>query len=298
MQERTKEHLMRSGLGFAIFVVGCTSSATEHQLPSATNTPHLDSAPASVACGDDLALYGNTTPDVRYAYGYDGAGRISHITGAYAAGGPDAAIDYTWANDWNMTHMLEVHGWGDSRSEVTATYDGDNLVNYTWDATQADWHDAWTYAFSGFIGANQPTREIISELAGPGFGYELAYDATGRLVQAVPDSGDSTSWTYDDQARTITIDTGHGAFHGVVTYDDQDRELSESWGGSDPSAIASESVYDWTGDRLNTATYRSGTTDAPTQLELVETDTLRYDCAAARANSGRTIRVPKARAIR
>lgn len=286
---------MRAGIGFVMFVVGCAPSA-DHQLPSATFTPHLASATTAVACGDDIALYGNTAPDLRYRFTYDNAGRLAHADGAYTAGGNDDSIDYTWAGD-NLTHLLETRGFGDSRVEITADYDASNsLIDYTWDLTEPSYHDSWSYVFSSFVGVDQPTREVITEQGQPDFGYQLAYDASHRLVTATPDSGPSTTWTYDDAARTIAIDTGSGAFHGVVAFDAQDRELSETWGGSDPSMVDSDLAYAWNGDQLDSSTYRSGTTAAPHQLATVEVDTIRYDCAMARASSGRGIRLVSPRA--
>ena len=283
---------MRSGLGlgFAFILVGCTSAAPDHRLPGATFTPHLDSAPASVACGDDIALYGDPSPDLRYTFAYDGSGLVSHAEGVYTAGGADDTIDYTWGAG-GLTHLLETRGWGDARYEITAAYDGANdLVDYAWDAAAGSEHDHWDYALSGFVGTNQPAREVITEQGQPSFGYTLAYDATGRLVSATPDSGPATTWTYDDEARTITADTGNGAFDDVISYDDQDRELSDVWGGSDPSAIAGEEDYAWQGDRLDTMTYRSGSQEAPQTLTTVEVDTMRYGCSMARAARGTALR--------
>ena len=289
---------MRSfGFGFALFVVGCTSSAPD-KLPGVARTPHLENAPASVACGDDVAFYGNPSPDIRYGYTFDGQGRLSHASGAYAAGGADQSIDYAW-NGWNMTHMLSTHGWNDATQWINATYDGDDLTTYTWDYSTADYHDNWTYAYTDFIGPWQPTRETITQQGGDNFGYTLAYDGDGRLVTATPDGGNAINYTYDDAARVITIDSGGGAYHGTVTYDDQFREINETWGGSDPHAWASEDLYTYSGDRLDTIVYSSGTEDAPQTLTLVETDTLRYNCAAARTqNGGTNVRLMNPRARR
>ena len=289
---------MRAGLTLSLLVAGCTSG-TDHPLPSATFTPHLDSQTTTVACGDDIALYGATSPDLRYRYTYDPAGQLVHATGAYAAGGTDDAIDYTYDATGNMTHLLETRGWGDARVEIAAGYDATNgLVDYTYDVTAPDYHDAWHYTLSDFVGPGQPGRETVTEAGQPALGYQLAYDAMNRLVQAAPDSGPATTYTYDDVARTITMDTGNGAWHGVYLYDDQDRALSETWGGTDPSAWASETDYAWTGDRLDSMTYSSGTEQAPQQLALVETDTLRYDCASARTNRARAVRFVKPAARR
>lgn len=276
---------MRVGFGLVLFAVGC-SSAPDPKLPSATFTPHLANAVSDVACGDDIALYGDPSPDLSYLYTYDSSGRITHADGTYADGSPNDAIDYTW-DGWNMTHMLQQHGWGDSRTEITEAFAGVNLTSYTWDYTQGTYHDAWTYAYSALAGDYQPTREDISE-AGQSttYGYTLGYDTNGRLVSATPDDGSpSTAWTYDDASLTITSNYGYGAYTDVMTYDDQYRYLGDVWGGSDPAAIAGDETYNWNGDQLVSAVYRSGTQDAPKQVDLVETDTLRYDCAMARTGA-------------
>lgn len=282
---------MRTSIAFLLFTVGCATSPSDHILPSASFTPHMEARTTSVACGDDVALYGSATPDIRYSFMYDAAGQLQHATGVYAAGGADDSIDYTWDAHGSMTHLLETRAWGDARVELTAGYDNaENLIDYTYAISGSGYADTWQYAFSDFAGANQPTREVISEAGQPDFGYTLDYDANGRLVEAVPDTGAPTTWTYDDAARTIDVDTGNGAFHGTLSYDNQDRVLSETWGGTDPSVIDSDATYAWNGDQLDTMTYRSGTSDAPTQLTTVEVDTLRYDCSSARAGAGRSVR--------
>jgi hypothetical protein len=272
---------------------GCTSDS-DAKLPSAQFTPHLDTTASPIACGDDVALYGDTTPDLRYAYTYDTAGLLSHAEGVFTAGGADETTDYTWSG-YNMTHMLDQNGWGSARTEINESYDGSsNLTDYTWDYTAGSYHDNWDYALSGFAGVGQPTREVLTEQGQPSFGYTLSYDADGRLIEAAPDDGSAPElWTYDDTGLTITYDMGNGAWHGTYVYDDQYRELSDTEGGTDPSAIASTDVYNWNGDELVSAVYSSGTQDAPTDVQLVETDTLQYNCPAARVAAGRSLRVQR-----
>ncbi len=85
--------------------------------------------------------------------------------------------------------------------------------------------------------AGQPTvRGAVGARGQPDARYQLAYDADNRLAVVVMQGGATTTYTYDDDARTTTIDTGNGAFHGVIEFDEQNRELSEVWGGTDPSA--------------------------------------------------------------
>jgi YD repeat-containing protein len=283
---------MRKEFGFLLLAVGCASSPSDHKLPSATFTPHLDSTPAANPCGDDIAFYGDPSPDLRYAFTYDGNGLVTHAEGVFTAGGPDDAIDYTWDASDNLTHMLEANGSNGS-TEITAAYDATNgLTSYTWGATWGGQTDNWTYAMSGFVAPWQPTTELISEQGGGSYNYTLAWDADGRLVTATPDQGPATTYTYDDTALTITIDTGSGAFHGVISYDAQDRELSENWGGTDPQAIASAVVYNWNGDQFAGDTYSSGSPQAPQTLQLVETDTMRYDCSMSRQSS-HAVRLPR-----
>jgi YD repeat-containing protein len=285
-----------AALGFALLPSACTSSDAPAILPGATVTPHLKSLATAVACGDDVAFYGDASPDIRYTYTYNSAGFVTQATGVYAAGGPNDSIDYTWDAAENFTHYLETNGPDQSRVEIAAAYDASNdLTDYTWSETATDYADSWDYAFSGFVGANEPSREVITEQGASGFGYQLDYDSFGRLTSAVPDSGDPTTYTYDDDNLTITVDTDNGAFTGVIVYDADGGELSETWGGSDPSAIASQDVYNWSGDELLSATYSSGSTDAPDQLVTVETDTVRYDCSSARAAHGHKTKLVRSR---
>ncbi|HEV7557029.1 MAG TPA: hypothetical protein VGO00_16295 [Kofleriaceae bacterium] len=278
------QHNSRIGLGFALLVAGC-ASPPDQKLPSMSITPHLESTPANAACGDDVTLGADTTPDLRYTFSYDDNGFLTHASGAFAAGGPDDSIDYSYDAAGNFTHMVEAHGWGDSSSEIVASYDAsNNLLDYSWSYAQTDYQDSWDYAMSDF-GASGPAREDITEAGQPSFGYALVYDGDGRLVQAVPDSGDPISYIYDDAGRTITIDEGNGAFHGLIAYDENFDETSEVWGGSDPQAFASSDVYAWNGEQLVSATYSSGSTDNPQQLALVETDTMQYACGGAAKHS-------------
>jgi hypothetical protein len=274
-------------LGWIVFAAGCTSSPPSHQIPSASITPHLDSAATDVACGEDIALNGAATPDLRYTFGYDASGLLVHADGAYAAGGANDSIDYGYDAADNFTHMLETRGFGDSRVEITADYDsGSHLLDYTWDVGAPNYHDNWAYNYSGYTG-DVPTREVVTEQGQGSFGYTLVWDATGRLAQAVPDTGPATNYTYDDAAGTLTIDTNAGAWHGVISYDPNDfRELGEVWGGTDPSAVASQSVWAWNGEELDSITY--------TQSGYSETDSLRYTCAAARAGANRPQHLPRA----
>jgi len=289
---------MRSFIGFAIIVAplaACTGSPSNKPLPSATNTPHLANAQQSdVACGADVAYYGNPSPDLSYRYAYDADGRMVHADGVWAYDGTTDTIDYTWAGD-NFTHMLWTSGWDDSEYEIGANYDAaNNLLDYTYSWTDGTNTEAWNYAFSNFVGANQPTRELITMVGDPTtYGYDLVYDADGRLTEAVPDAGPSTTWTYDDVALTVAVNYDNGAWTELMTYDADFKPLTSEWGGSDPSAIAGDETYAWTGDRLDSVVYRSASETAPQQIELVETDTMLYNCPIARTAGGRKARLPR-----
>jgi YD repeat-containing protein len=281
--QRTKETIMTKTYGFVLLAAACTAAPSEHKLPSATLTPHLDSTPTTNPCGEDVAWNGDTTPDMRYAFSYDGNGLLVHADGVETAGGPDDVYDYTYDGNENMTNMVETFGtYGGTN--ITAAYDPTNgLTNYTWASTWNSTTDTWTYAMSSFLAPYQPTVEVISEQGGATVNYALAYDGDGRLVTATPDSGDATTYTYDDQAHTITSDTGNGAYHGVYTFDDQFRELSEVWGGTAQGMIDWSFVLAWNGDQLSTGTYSSGTQQAPQTLSVLQVSTMRYDCSMARA---------------
>jgi YD repeat-containing protein len=273
---------MRQGFGLVICLAACTSPS-EKKLPSASITPHLEARASDAACGDDIALYGATTPDLSYTYDYDSAGRMFHATGVYAAGGANDDVTYTYDNLDRMTGMVETRGWGDTRYEIGADYDTlGELVDYTWTASGPNYNDSWRYAYSAFNQWGEPTREVITQQGQADIGYTLDFDADGRIVDAIQDNGPTTTYAYDDAALTLTIDTNAGAWHGVVAYDDQFRELSEEWGGSDPSAIATQQTYAWDNGKLLSATYLESANNDPAGLSLVETDTLRYGCSTAR----------------
>jgi YD repeat-containing protein len=256
-----------------VLLAACGSPA-DHKLPGASMMPQpAQHAATKPACEDDVTLAGHTTPDVRYAYTYDELGRLAHVTGTYAAGGTDEQLDYAYDNLGHLTHLLDVIGT-QTVQEVTGEYDtlGD-LVDYTYVVGMQTQH----FAMSGFTDAGQPTRQVDSMTGQPDVGYQLDYDRDNRLALAVQDGGPTTTYTYDDDGRTLAIDTGSGAFHGDIVYDDRDRELSETWGGSDPNAASTQTEYVYAGDRLVSATYRQGK-----PLATVEVDTLRYDCDTAR----------------
>jgi YD repeat-containing protein len=264
----------------ALVVVAACSAPTDRPIPGASITPHLDSHRAPPACGDNVTFAGDSTPDILYRYTYDDLGRLSHVLGTFTYGPGEATIDYGWDNLGHLTHSVQVDTSLGARFEITSNYDtlGD-LVDYIYDDTVPQYHDTLHYQFASLSDTGMPTRETISETGQPDFHYTLVYDARDRIALTMQDGGPTTIYTYDDDGRTTTIDTNQGQFHGVVVYDDQNRELSETWGGSDPAALATQTTYEFDGDRLVTTTYESGDAAAPHDLRPIETDTVLYDCA-------------------
>jgi len=218
--------------------------------------------------------------------------RPGHIPGARRAPGVLRAhrvVERLGARDRGD---VEATVYDPSTDPASGYRNGANLATYAWTTQSADYTDGWTYAYSDYQGPWQPARETVTETGGTPFGYALAYDSYGRLTTVTPDSGDPTTYTYDDAALTITADTGNGAWTEVLTYDSAGRELADAWGGSDPSAIAGDYTFAWDGDNVVAETYRSATADSPTTLQTIEVDTLRYDCAMARtAGTGHAARI-------
>ena len=122
---------MRTKLGLVLLVAGCTSSPTDHKLPSASLTPRADTAATSIACGDAIAFDGDATTDLTYGFSYNSAGEMIHADGVYAAGGPDDEVAYTWDASGDFTGMNENNGFGGSQSVINESYDPTNgLTDY------------------------------------------------------------------------------------------------------------------------------------------------------------------------
>jgi hypothetical protein len=257
-----------------LLVLAACDGAPDHKLPGASLTPELDNRTPASACATEFDVDGDGRSDGHWQYRYDDRGRLAHADGNFVGGG-QSTIDYEFDNLDRMTHSLQV--MGDASAEVTALYNtlGD-LIEYT--LAQPDRWEHYTYA--GFDDFGHPTRETSSSpKAEFSTTYQVHYDAAGRIALVMPETGGSaTVYSYDDDARTITIDTDDGAYRGVIELDDRDRELSETWDGTDPSVIANSQTYEWSGDRLIKATARSGTQFAPHELRVIEVDTYRYDC--------------------
>jgi YD repeat-containing protein len=252
---------------FAAIVAACNTPASP-KLPGGSITPGLDGNPANAACGDDISYGGDTAIDVSYRYAYDALGRLSHATGTYAVGSADS-IDYTWDHLDHMTHSVETRLEWDTWQEIIEDYDAlGDLVDYSVHQTSIDpdypYDEAYRYAYSSFDINGNPAREIFSQTGSADVGFTYDYDALGRVSLSVADDGSTTTYTYDDGAtRTLTIDTDNGVQHGVIMYDDQSRELSESWDGTGSNVLASSTTYDWNDGQLLGATFESGTMEAP-----------------------------------
>ncbi len=235
--------------------------------------PHAQQhAVAARACGDAVEFNGDATPDELYSYSYDELGRLVGEIGSYPYSDADETIALQYDNLDHEMHSLDTYPNGGGTVEITMGYDtlGD-LVDYTYAVAAPDDNDTQHYAMSAFGVTGQPAVEVVSDTNAPDAHYVLAYDASWRIVSAVRDGTSTTAYTYDDDGRTVTIDTDSGAFTGTIVYDDDNDELFEAWGGSDPTAVASQTTYDYDGDQLLGMTYESGT-----PLATVEVDTLRY----------------------
>lgn len=259
-----------------VVLAGCDGPA-EPRLPGASLAPLRHHGPPLTACGIDISFGDRGTIDLRYRYVFDDLGRIARGIGLYTGADIDDVVDYAWDNLDHMVHFVQRSGGAEV--EVTANYDSlGDLLDYTQTERDGERVDVMRYTFEGYTDAGQATRQVVTQ-HGRAYGYALAYDTTGRIVQVSPEDGSPpTSYAYDDDARTTTVDTA-GAYRGVLVYDEHNHLLSETWGGADPSAIASEDRYVWEGDRLHTVTYRSGSTDAPSVLRTLQVNTYRYDCA-------------------
>jgi len=262
-----------------VALVAC-GAPSHRDLPGASITPHLRGRPATPACGYDVLHPGSESAIARYRFRYNDAGRLIHTQGSQTDGGPDDTIDYQYDNIGHRTHVFENRSNEMTKTEVTENYNtlGD-LLDYTWEQTSPQLHMLEHYAYSEFTPSGQPTREVVSSLDRPDVHYRLDYDAMGRIQQEVADTGSTTTYTYGDaDSRTVTIDTDHGRFTEVISYDDRGRELSDTSDGSDPSVIATAYVYAWGKDRMINANLMSGSTAAPHDLVTYEIENYLYNC--------------------
>ena len=253
----------------AVLALAACDPSPLRKLPGASLTPRVATRSAPRACGVDITLPSSSTPALRYRDDYDALGRLVIAVGTFTTGGPDDIIEYTYDHLGHTTHIVQARAAGATEAEVVADYDtlGD-LVDYTWN----DQH----YAYAAFDDAGQPTQETYALTGQPALHLQLAYDSSERIERVTADDGSVTTYSYDDDGRTLTVDSG--SWHGQIEYDDRARELSESWDGSAPGGIANATDYAYSGEQLATVTYRSGSQAAPHDLATVEVDTYRYDC--------------------
>ncbi|MFT3698240.1 MAG: hypothetical protein QM831_34175 [Kofleriaceae bacterium] len=243
-----------------IFLFACTPQPAR-KLPSASRSPAATVRMATKACGFDVEF--NNQAYASYSYSYDDLGRLS-------GGSGDQGDVFTYDYDHldHLTHYTDRIST--YTSEQDSSYDTLGQLVDLYIAQRGGGNDNTEhYVYGAFTPTGQPTTEDITQ---NGFKarYLLSYDATDRLVTATLAGGDTTTYTYDDDGRTLTIDTENGGFHGVITYDDRARELSEVWGGTDPQADPRSTTYVYAGDDLQSVTYV--TTDS------TEVDTMKYRC--------------------
>ncbi|MBA3500150.1 MAG: hypothetical protein M4D80_24845 [Myxococcota bacterium] len=260
-----------------IVLLAACSAPTKDKLPSAAIAPDLQTRTTTNACATDISYDGKRV-DISYRYSYDELGRLASARGRYAIGIEDH-MTYEWDNLDQMQRYLYMRAADGARSETTAQYStlGD-LLEYTRTRIDGGYRDERRHVYSAFTDNGQPTREQLT-VDGASEMYQLDYDAMGRIARTAPEAGGvATIYTYDDDARTITIDTGRGAWRGVIVFDEANRRLSETWDGTGASVIASQELYEWSGDRLRTITYRQGSEFAPHELTTVEIHTYSYNC--------------------
>lgn len=240
-------------------LVACNAPAHPAKLPSATPAPIA--RPQPQMCGIDIDWTGDKRADLRYRFTLDELGRISHGDGIYTAPHANATIDYEWDNLDRVVHYVEATG--SFRYESTAIYSSlGDLLEYT--TVQPGQTQRTTY--SDLTDTGMPRHEVIDDNGAP-YPLELEYDAWSRITRAAPPDGPPTIYSYDDDARTTLIESQGGAYHGVVTYDEQNHMLSETWTGD---GVATEDTYSYDGDRMLTSLHR--------EAGATQVDTYRYDC--------------------
>ena len=232
-----------------------------HPVPGISRAPELRSTLPATVCGTDVSFGGPIA--LRYRYLHDAFGRLAFARGTYTDSPYEDTIEYRWDNLDQIAGVTQRSTWNGSVVELEALYSSlGDLVEYSWRGDRVERH-RYEHDERGL-----PNREII-EVGKLAAAFELHYDAANRIVLATGDDS-TTIYTYDDDARTITIDTDDGAFVGVIEYDGEDHQLAERWSGRAPTAEHTEQVFTWTGDRLDRMTYRSG--------DDVQIETYLYDC--------------------
>ncbi len=246
-----------------------------HELPGVALAPKLRSSLPAAACGTEIAFAEGGPIAMRYRYLYDAFGRLAFARGEYVESRYEDTIEYRWDNLDQMSSIIQRSSWDGSVAEVEALYStlGD-LVEYTYRAGGNVEHHSYGERDARGLPAVEAIEVGAGKLGSESATFSLHYDAGARLVLATSDDGPTTVYTYDDDARTITIDTNDGAFRGVIEHDDNSRQLSERWSGTDPSATESEQIFAWAGDRLERMTYR--------EPGIVQIETYLYDCDTGR----------------
>jgi hypothetical protein len=253
-----------------------------HPLPSASLTPRAvrhTAAQAPQPCGDDIAYNGDSSPDLTLDYSYDGFGRVAGAIGTYTAGGSNDVIVYAYNNLDQLTSYQESNAYGGMTISQTQSYDAlGDMVSYVYAYNSASTgSNVQAYTNSQFTSFAQPAVEVVQATGVPDTSYAVEYDDLQRITQTVATPGSSTTiYTYDDDNRTLSVDTDDGSFTGFYVFDGYGNELSELWGGSNQYAYPTQTVYRYNGDQLLGYTYSTGT-----PLTATEVDTMRY-CASTR----------------
>ena len=231
---------------------------------------------AAEACGFDVAFNGSPTVTVRYTNMYDELGRVIRVAGRYEDIGPDDIIDYTYDHLDHLTHSLETRGAGYDRAEETEDYDtlGD-LVAYTLEQRRPGYDSTTKYLYRD-LSAERPARDRDHQLSPA----RPTRPTSSRTTRPIGSSRRSSRAARRRRTRTMTTTRARSRSTPTTArssassrYDDQSRELSEVWGGSDPQAQHQQTTYVWSGDRLGSVTFMQGT-----PLATVEVETPRYRC--------------------
>jgi len=238
-------------------LAACNAPPPPAKLPGASLAPRI-ARTAPKMCGVDIDWNADQTIDLRYRFTLDEFGRLAHGTGVYTLPRPNDTIDYEWDNLDHLVSYVQSGGY-----KTTALYNSlGDLLDYS--ITQPGENDRYTY--TDFTDTGLPTHELLSQ-NGASETIAFEYDAWNRIVRAAPPSGPPTIYSYDDDGRTTIVDTDNGRYHGVIVYDDSNRELSETW--TNDGAVTSDR-YAYDGDRLLSLLH--------SEPAGSEAETYRYDC--------------------
>jgi hypothetical protein len=234
-------------------LAACNAPAPHAKVPGASLAPKVTRTEPRM-CGVDIDWGADGSIDLRYRFTLDDFGRLAHGTGVYTVPHADDVIDYEWDNLDHLVHYTETGGY-----DTTVLYNSlGDLLDYKTNGEH--------YTYTDFTELGVPAHEIIAQ-GSASTTLSLEYDAWNRILRAAPPSGPPTIYSYDDDARTTIVDTDNGRYHGVVVYDADNHELSETW--TDNGAVTDDH-YTYDGDRLLSLVHR--------EPAGVSAETYRYDC--------------------